>query len=113
MNTVRGFDYADISPKDPLTGDRVGGETMVIFNAEYRFPFIKEQGVVGLVFFDAGNVYPKDKSLDYVHGLRTSAGVGVRWYSPIGPLRLEYGFNLDPQPGEDSGLWEFSVGGLF
>jgi outer membrane protein insertion porin family len=113
MNTVRGFDFADISPRDPITGDRVGGETMVIFNAEYRFPFIKEQGVVGLVFFDAGNVYPKDNYYNYVHGLRTSAGVGVRWYSPLGPLRLEYGINLDPQPGEASGRWEFSVGGLF
>ncbi|WP_051185202.1 outer membrane protein assembly factor BamA [Desulfatiglans anilini] len=113
INTIRGFDYGDVSPWDPVTWDRIGGEREMVYNVEYRFPLIKEQGVVGLVFFDAGNVWTDYEPSENVSGLRTSAGVGVRWYSPMGPLRLEYGKNLDPQRDEESGKWEFSVGGLF
>lgn len=112
INTVRGYDYHDISPVDPATGDRIGGEKMMVYNVEYRFPVIEEQGVVGLVFFDAGNVFRKDE--DYAFsGIRKSFGGGVRWYSPVGPLRLEYGRVIDPQPGDPSGNWEFTVGGVF
>jgi outer membrane protein insertion porin family len=112
INTVRGFDYYEISPRDPETGDKIGGEKMMIYNVEYRFPLLKEHGVTGLVFFDAGNVWTKDQNYSF-KDLRTSAGPGIRWYSPFGPLRLEYGKNLDPLPGESSGKIEFGVGGLF
>jgi outer membrane protein insertion porin family len=112
IDTVRGFDYAAISPLDPITGDRIGGEKMMVYNLEYRFPLAKEQGVVGLVFFDAGNVFEKDEAVTF-SGIRRSVGAGVRWYSPVGPLRMEYGKNLAPRSGEPSGRWEFSVGGAF
>jgi len=112
INSVRGFDYASISPVDPATGDRIGGEKMMVYNLEYRFPLVAEQGIVGLVFFDAGNVFEKDESWTF-SGIRRTAGAGIRWYSPIGPLRLEYGKNLDRREGEDSGNWEFTVGGIF
>lgn len=112
INSVRGFDYASISPVDPSTGDRIGGEKMMVYNLEYRFPLVAEQGIVGLVFFDAGNVFEKDESWTF-SGIRRTAGAGIRWYSPIGPLRLEYGKNLDRREGEDSGNWEFTVGGIF
>ncbi|NQU13830.1 MAG: BamA/TamA family outer membrane protein [Desulfobacteraceae bacterium] len=45
------------------------------------------------------------------NGLKKSAGAGVRWYSPIGPLRLEYGWVIGREPGESAGRWEFTVGG--
>jgi len=112
INTVRGFDYASISPKDPATGDKIGGEKMMIYNLEYRFPLLKEQGITGLVFFDAGNVYTEDEGYSF-GDLRTSVGTGIRWYSPIGPLRLEYGWKLDRKADETSGEWAFSVGGVF
>lgn len=111
INTVRGFKYETISPVDE-NGYKIGGTKMMCYNLEYRFPLLKEQGVVGLVFFDAGNVFDEDESWTF-SGIRRSAGAGVRWYSPIGPLRLEYGFNLDPKDDEPSGRWEFSVGGMF
>ena len=82
------------------------------YNLEYRVPLLKEQGIVGLVFFDTGNVYYDDESYD-VNDMRSSVGAGIRWYSPMGPLRLEFGKNLDPREDEESGKWEFSVGGLF
>ena len=112
INTVRGFEAYSISPVDPATGDKIGGEKMMVYNLEYRFPLLKSQGVTGLVFFDAGNVWTKDQNYSF-SDLRTSAGGGIRWYSPIGPLRLEYGINLDPRPGESSGKFEFAVGSTF
>jgi outer membrane protein insertion porin family len=111
INTVRGFKYYSISPVD-ADGYKIGGTKMMCYNLEYRFPVLQEQGVVGLVFFDAGNVFDEDQSWTF-SGIRKSAGAGVRWYSPIGPLRLEYGFNLDPQGDEPSGRFEFAVGGAF
>ncbi len=111
INTVRGYDYMSISPVDPKTGDKIGGEKMMCYSAEFRFPLLKEQGVVGLVFFDAGNVFSKDQSWTF-SGIKKSAGAGVRWYSPVGPLRLEYGRVIARKPGESSGKWEFSVGGV-
>ena len=84
---------------------------MMYYNIEYRFPLLKSQGITGLVFFDTGNVW-----LNHEYSfsdLRQSVGCGIRWYSPMGPLRVEYGKNLDPEDWEDSGKWEFSIGGGF
>jgi outer membrane protein insertion porin family len=112
MNTVRGFEYGHISPIDPATGDRIGGEKMMVYNAEFRFPLQKEQGVMGVLFFDAGNVFTKDEDYTF-SGIRSGAGLGIRWYSPVGPLRLEWGKNLDPEPGESESVWEFTIGTPF
>jgi len=110
INNVRGFEYRSISPRDPDTGDKIGGDKMWIFKLEYRFPFAREQGVTGLVFFDAGNVFAKGDGFSIE--AKSSVGTGIRWLSPIGPLRLEYGRNLDPQGDEKPGVLEFSMGGL-
>jgi len=112
LNTVRGFDYSSISPRDPTTGDRIGGEKMMIYNLEYRFPLVKEAGIMGLFFMDMGNVFEKDESWTF-SGIKKSVGTGIRWYSPLGPLRLEYGKVLGPKEDEPSGNWEFSIGGVF
>jgi outer membrane protein insertion porin family len=112
MNTVRGFRYGTISPIDPTTGDRIGGEKMMVYNIEFRFPLQKEQGIMGVLFFDAGNVFTADEDYTFA-GIRSSAGAGIRWYSPVGPLRLEWGKNLDPEPGEAGSTWEFTIGTPF
>ncbi|MFZ7111621.1 MAG: outer membrane protein assembly factor BamA [Desulfatiglandales bacterium] len=112
MNTVRGFDYEDITPRDLATGDGIGGEKMMVYNLEYRFPLLKDQGVIGLVFFDAGNVFTKDENYSF-SGIKKSAGAGIRWYSPMGPIRLEYGWVIGPKEDEPSGNFDFSIGGAF
>ncbi|MBE9592629.1 MAG: outer membrane protein assembly factor BamA, partial [Proteobacteria bacterium] len=112
MNTVRGFRYGTISPIDLTTGDRIGGEKMMVYNIEFRFPLQKEQGIMGVLFFDAGNVFTADEDYTFA-GIRSSAGAGIRWYSPVGPLRLEWGKNLDPEPGEAGSTWEFTIGTPF
>jgi outer membrane protein insertion porin family len=112
INSLRGFDFQDISLVDE-NGAKIGGDKMVQFNFELIFPLIEKQGLVGVVFYDTGNVYSQDDDID-IGNLRKSAGYGIRWYSPMGPMRLEYGYILDPQPGEDAdGKWEFSMGGAF
>jgi outer membrane protein insertion porin family len=107
MDTVRGYDSESISPKDPYTGDAIGGERMWLGNIEYRIPILKEQGVVGVAFFDAGNAYNEDESWN--RRSKRAYGFGMRWLSPMGPLRLEYGFKLDREPGESSGELHFNI----
>jgi len=112
INTLRGFDYHSVGPKDPATGDVIGGERMVQFNFEYRFPIVKKAGLVGVLFYDTGNAWTQEEGYE-LGSLRKSVGAGIRWYSPMGPLRLEYGYVLDPEPGESTANWEFSIGSLF
>jgi len=114
MNTVRGFDWRDISALDE-EGKKVGGEKMVYFNVEYIIPLLKKVGIVAVAFFDTGNVWGTGSGQNVDLGdLRQGYGWGIRWYSPMGPLRLEQGYILDPKPGESTGgTWEFSMGGVF
>ena len=114
IDTIRGFRYANISPRDPRTHDRVGGNKFFQINTEWRFPVpkLKQYGIVGEVFFDAGNVYTSNAKL-LVPNVRTSAGGGIRWFSPMGPLRVEWGYNLDKKSFEQQSAWEFTIGGTF
>ncbi|MFH1674706.1 MAG: outer membrane protein assembly factor BamA [Pseudomonadota bacterium] len=112
MNSVRGFDWRDIGPEDPETGDKIGGDKMIQFNAEFLFPLIKDAGLMGLLFFDAGQAYDNGEDIN-LSDVRESVGYGIRWYSPLGPMRLEYGYILDRKYGEDKGRWEFAIGTLF
>lgn len=111
INSVRGFDWRDISLFDD-EGARVGGYQFIQFNAEYIIPLIKDAGVMGVIFYDTGNVYDKSESIE-LGDLRQSAGGGFRWYSPMGPIRIEYGYILDRKDDEDSGRWEFAMGSSF
>jgi outer membrane protein insertion porin family len=112
IHSVRGYDWYEITLTDPLTGEPIGGEKMMVYNVEFRFPLIKDQGVVGVLFFDAGNVFGKDDSFTF-KDIPRSAGPGVRWYSPLGPIRIEYGYILNRRPGDPKGNVEFSIGGFF
>lgn len=111
MNSIRGFEARSVGPKDPATGDLIGGTTMMIINTEFLFPIMPEQkSVRGVVFFDAGNAY--EGRIDF-GDIRYGSGFGIRWFSPIGPLRLELGFNLNKREGEKSQQWEFAIGSVF
>lgn len=112
INSMRGFDWRDISAYDE-NGDKIGGNKFLQFNLEYLIPLIREAGIVGVLFYDTGNVYNDDDSMD-LSDLRESAGFGFRWYSPMGPIRIENGYILDPEADESSsGKWEFTMGGAF
>jgi len=110
INTIRGFKTRGVGPKDLTTNEVIGGDTEVFGNLEYLFPLVTEQRVMGLVFFDAGNAFNGEVNFG---DLRMSAGLGIRWFSPVGPLRLEWGYNLDRRLGEDESQWEFTIGTVF
>ena len=112
INSIRSFGSGQVSPTDPKTGDRIGGNKMVLFNAEFLFPLIKEQGVRGVLFFDAGNAYDNGNSID-LSDLKYAIGFGIRWHSPMGPLRLEWGYNPDKKAGDPQSKWQFSMGVFF
>ena len=109
LNSLRGYDWQDVYVLDE-NGDEIGGDKFVQFNVELIFPLLKKQGLVGLVFFDTGNVYNDGESIE-LGNLRQTAGFGFRWYSPMGPIRLERGYVID---SEGSGAqWEFGMGTSF
>lgn len=110
INTIRGFRTRSVGPRDQATNDVIGGDKEVYANLEYLFPLVPEQKVKGLIFYDAGNAYNGDIDLG---DLRTSAGIGIRWFSPVGPLRLEWGRNLNRREGEKASQWEFTIGTVF
>ncbi|MGA6925171.1 MAG: outer membrane protein assembly factor BamA, partial [Desulfosarcina sp.] len=118
MNSIRGFDFQGINIKGVNSDGEIteeGGQTFVQFNLELTYPLFKDLGITGVVFYDTGNVFGPDDPMD-LGTLRQAAGYGIRWYSPIGPIRIEGGHILDPreEDGEDSGVnWEFSMGGAF
>jgi len=112
MNSLRGFDWRDIHATDE-NGDEIGGQKFIQFNFEIIIPLLKAQGIVGVLFYDTGNVYGPDESMTF-DSLRESVGYGFRWFSPIGPIRLENGYILDPREGEKTGgRWEFTMGSAF
>lgn len=112
MNSIRGFKSAKISPRDPVTGERIGGDKMWYVNLGIIFPLVKDLGLDGELFTDFGNVYDVDDDWDFGDYKKT-AGLGINWASPLGPLRLAVGFNLDKKDDEDSSTWDFSIGGSF
>ncbi len=112
LRSIRGFESSKISPIDPATNDRIGGDKMWYSNLEFIFPLLTDAGVNGVVFFDLGNVLDDDEDWNFTN-YKKSVGAGIRWFSPMGPLRLEWGYNLDPQNDEDQSVWDFSVGGTF
>ncbi len=98
---------------DPADGQRlvpVGGTGMVLVNLDYRFPIAGPVG--GTLFVDAGNVWADWRSFDPTE-IKTGTGLGIRYLSPIGPLRLEAGWKLDREPGEDPVVLFFSFGNTF
>lgn len=105
INSLRGL--REVGPKDPDTDDVIGGKTMLNFNAEIVFPLIKDAGLRGLLFVDTGNAW---ESGYYLDNMRETAGLGIRWYSPMGPLRLEWGYVLDREEDEPASRWEFTIG---
>jgi outer membrane protein insertion porin family len=112
INSLRAFSSGRVSPEDPATGDLIGGNKMALFNAEILFPILEEQGIRGVLFYDAGNAFDNGEPIK-ISDFKTDAGAGLRWYSPLGPMRLEWGYNLNPKEGESKSKWQFSMGIFF
>ncbi len=109
--TIRGFKERDIGPKDQ-SGDAIGGGTIAIANAELTFSII--ENLKGAFFVDAGNVWhvpdSKPKGGTSAGGIKVGVGTGVRIKTPIGPVKLDYGFPVNPSNDQgDTGRIHFSM----
>jgi outer membrane protein insertion porin family len=108
-NSIRSFKSRKISPVDDQ-GVRIGGTSEVLANIEYIVPL--PFNIRAAAFFDVGNVYGYGTKFDLTD-LRMAVGGGLRWLSPFGPIRVDYGINPDPRRGESTGAFNFSVGSPF
>jgi len=115
INTIRGFRNFTISPKDPITDGATGGNKAWYTNTEVLFPLYEQLRMRGLVFFDMGNNLGESSTFGdlFTKRMYRAAGVGLHFMSPLGAIRLEYGFNLSPQQGEKAGVLAFTAGSSF
>ena len=138
--TVRGYEPRSIGPTELLAADsydpasyltptNVGGNKQFIANFEIEFPIFPQVQIRGVLFLDAGNAFGEGEYLfqdrysrnsetgqSYQEtwlGLYWSTGFGFRWFSPIGPLRFEWGIPLTRRPGDKNILFEFTIGNFF
>lgn len=109
--SVRGFEPRMVGPQDE-NGDPTGGYRKLVFNTEVLVPLDESQGLNLVAFFDIGNAWDKGEDVD-LGSMRTGAGLGIRWLSPMGPFRLEWGWNLNRRDDEPSGDWGFTIGAFF
>jgi len=131
INSIRGYVLRSISPTLKIASTRepnapildfpVGGNKELITNWEIEFPLVGSAGLRGVGFYDAGNVFSEKENLfqssqrggNLPLGLFHSVGFGIRWFSPLGPLRFEVGFPLTRRPIDDPYLFEFTIGNFF
>lgn len=114
-NTIRGFKNFTMSPKDPVTGGETGGNKAYFVNTEIIFPVYDPLRMRGVVFLDVGNNLDETSSLSdlFTQQPRMGAGIGIRFNSPMGAIRLDWGFNLNPRPGERKQVLSFTAGSQF
>jgi outer membrane protein insertion porin family len=108
---MRGFKYGMAGPLDPSTGDVIGATNELYFNTEWIFNVYKPAGLKGFLFFDYGKGF--NTTGGFSQSLRPAAGFGMRWFSPMGPITVELGFNLNRKSGESSNVFDFSMGRAF
>lgn len=117
---MRGYNFEQVGPRRVLNDNEtglpsvfnIGGQVQLLTQYEIEHPLVKEAGLKWVVFYDAGNVYLEELELDNIY-LRQNYGFGFRWFSPIGVLRFEFGYPIDPEPGQEGQQFHFDIGQLF
>jgi outer membrane protein insertion porin family len=118
---MRGFNLEDIGPRRMARNTRTNEEEMFNFGGlfsllstfELEHPLVKEAGLKWVLFYDAGNVFERRIGENENFALRSNYGFGFRWFSPIGVLRFEFGFPINPRQDERSNQFHFDIGQLF
>lgn len=111
-SSVRGYeqDSLGISGITIIDGTPTGGNAMLLVNGEFRISLLWGLGLV--TFLDGGNVWPEYNEIS-VSEMKYSAGVGLRYNTPIGPIRLDLGYKLEPEPDESGSELHFTLGHTF
>ncbi len=111
ISSIRGYRPGEIGPRDRY-GNVMGGDRSLYTNMEVLFPLIEAAKLSGVVFFDAGNAWNVSEG-PWSKEVKAGYGLGVRWMSPMGPVRFEYGWKVAPEVGEEPGAFAFGMGQLF
>ncbi|WP_305821464.1 outer membrane protein assembly factor BamA [Massilia brevitalea] len=112
IGSVRGYESSTLGVVDPIYGDAIGGSKRLIGNAELQFPFpgsSKDRSLRWFVFTDGGQVF-QEKSPIRLQEMRYSAGIGLSWISPVGPLRLSFAKPLNKKEGDQIEGFQFQMG---
>ena len=91
----------------------VGGRQLFILNSEMRFPTHINKALGGVIFYDGGNVYSAINFRDFIDNYTNTIGIGLRYATPIGPVRIDVGRNLNPIPGINPTQYYITVGQAF
>lgn len=117
---LRGFDNQGIGPRDKASNDPLGGNTYYAATAEVMFPLglPEELQIKGAAFVDAGSLYDVDDNdpslqIQDDESIRSSAGVGVFWRSPVGPIRIDFAKTLSEEEYDEDESIRFSFGTRF
>ena len=93
-NSFRGEKFDELGPKDPISLKPVGGKALVLFNFELRFPLARTlKNLYGAIFYDNGNLFSEPREIR-IKGLRNAIGFGIRYKTPLGPIRIDFGMDL-------------------
>jgi outer membrane protein insertion porin family len=115
---IRGFENDGVGPRDSISKDSLGGNVYYAVSAEYSFPlgFAEDLGFSGAVFTDAGSLFQVDDSGPEVvdeSSLRVSAGAGISWKSPLGPVRIDFAHAIAKESVDETEVVRFSFGTRF
>jgi len=125
--TLRGFAINGAGPQRPVTvcanpaetstctviSVPVGGNMLFVVNSEMRLPIKAVDGLGAVLFYDGGNVYSAINFNQLVNNYTNTVGVGLRYNTPVGPIRIDVGRNLNPEPGLNSTQYFITLGQSF
>ena len=112
-NSFRGAKFDELGPKDPESKIPIGGKALVLFNFEFSFPVVSSlRYLSGVVFYDAGNTFFNRSDVD-LRKLEHAVGLGVRYRTPLGPVRLELGWNLSDPETRGKPIAFITIGNIF
>ena len=117
-DSFRGFNTSGIGPRDRSTNDALGGLTRAVGTAELVFPLglPEELGINGALFTDIGTVFGTDESSDLIQDEsepRITVGAGISWKSPMGPMRMDFGYPIKKADFDKTEVFRFSFGTRF
>ncbi|MGD8538706.1 MAG: POTRA domain-containing protein [Candidatus Aminicenantes bacterium] len=112
-NSFRGTRFDELGPKDPVSQQPTGGKALLLFNFEMTFPLLSAfKDLYGAVFYDVGNVWALRRDVD-LSSLQNALGLGLRYRTPLGPIRLEVAWYVDAAQGENEILGFITIGNVF
>ncbi len=117
IGTVRGYSQNSLGPRDLLTNTYLGGSKRVVGNVQFYLPFPgtqQDRSLRWFAFADGGQVFGtngfgNDTAIDFGQ-MRYSAGIGLSWISPLGPLQLSFARPLNSKPGDNTQIFQFQIG---